>query len=80
MTVSNKILVTNCTNENVRIASIAVATPPHSVNQVQSEAFLTKHYSDKLNSKSLAIMRKIFAHPGISRRHLAVDNLECLVN
>ncbi len=70
----------NSTDVNVRIASIAVSTPPHSVNQVQSEAFLSKYYSDKLSSKSLAIMRKILAHPGISRRHLAVDNLECLVN
>lgn len=80
MTVSDKILVPNRTNKNVRIASIAVATPPHSINQAQSEAFLTKYYSDKLSSKSLTIMRKIFAHPSISRRHLAVDNLECLVD
>lgn len=67
-------------NGNVRIASIAVATPPHCINQAQAEAFLIKHYSDRLNQKSLAIVRKIFAHPSVLRRHLAVDDLECLVN
>ncbi|HHT9123938.1 MAG TPA: type III polyketide synthase, partial [Candidatus Wunengus sp. YC63] len=67
-------------NENVHIASIATATPPFTINQAQAEAFLVKHYSDKLSQKSLAIMHKIFAHPSVQHRHLAVDNLECLVN
>ena len=67
-------------NENVHIASIATATPPYAINQAQAEAFLVKHYSDKLSQKSLAIMHKIFAHPSVQNRHLAVDNLECLVN
>jgi len=67
-------------NGNVHIASIATATPPYAISQVQAEAFLVKHYSDKLSQKSLAIMHKIFAHPSVQNRHLAVDNLECLVN
>ena len=67
-------------NENVYIASIATVTPPYTINQAQAEAFLVKHYSDKLSPKSLAIMHKIFAHPRVHQRHLAVDNLECLVN
>ena len=67
-------------NENVHIASIATATPPCTINQAHAEAFLVKHYSDKLSPKSLAIMHKIFTHPSVQNRHLAVDNLECLVN
>src|SRR3990172_11265729 len=67
-------------NENVHIASIATALPPYTINQAQAEAFLVKHYSDKLSPKSLAIMHKIFAHPSVQHRRLAVDNLECLVN
>ena len=67
-------------NENVHIASIATAIPPYTINQAQAEAFLVKHYSDKLSKKSLAIMHKIFTHPSVQQRRLAVDNLECLVN
>ena len=67
-------------NEHVHIASIATTTPPYIVNQAQAEAFLVKHYSDKLSPKSLAIMHKIFTHPSVQRRHLAVDDLACLVN
>jgi alkylresorcinol/alkylpyrone synthase len=67
-------------NGNIRIASVAVATPPYCINQAQAEAFLIKHYSDSLSQKSLSLVRKIFAHPSVLRRHLAVDDLECLVN
>ena len=73
-------LPSNSTKGTVRIGSIAVATPPYRINQAQAEAFLTKHYSEKLSPRNLAIMRKIFAHPSVIRRHLAVENLECLVN
>lgn len=66
--------------EKAHIASVAVATPPLIVNQTQAEAFLLKHYSDKISSKNLAITRKIFAHPSVLRRHLAVEDLECLFN
>src|SRR3990170_677638 len=67
-------------NENVHIASIATAIPPYTINQAQAETFLTKHYSDKLSSRSLGILHKIFAHPSILRRHIAVEDLESLVN
>lgn len=80
MTNNDKRLSLNSTNGKAHIASIAVATPPYTVNQAQAGAFLVKHYSDKLSPKSLAILRKIFAHPGVSRRHLAVDDLACLVD
>lgn len=70
----------NSANGKAHIASIAVATPPYSINQAHAGAFLMKHYSDKLSPKSLAILRKVFAHPSVLRRHLAVDDLTCLVN
>ncbi len=70
----------NSTKGNVRIATVAVATPPYIISQAQAETFLTKHYSDKLSSRSLGILHKIFAHPSILRRHIAVEDLESLVN
>jgi alkylresorcinol/alkylpyrone synthase len=77
---NDKRLSSNSTNGKAHIASIAVATPPYTVNQAQAGAFLVKYYSDKLSPKSLAILRKIFAHPSVLYRRLAVDDLACLVN
>lgn len=67
-------------NEDVYIASIAITTPPYTVDQPRAEAFLIKHYAKKLSPERLAIMHRMFSHPGIARRHLAVDDLEQLVN
>ncbi|MCF6157152.1 MAG: type III polyketide synthase [wastewater metagenome] len=65
---------------DVYVASTAVTTPPYSITQAQAKEFLIRHYSDKLNPKSLAIMHKVFSHQSIVRRYLAVDNLDCLVD
>ncbi|MDN3514208.1 MAG: type III polyketide synthase [Candidatus Brocadia sp.] len=70
----------NSTGGKTHIASIAVATPPYTINQAQAGAFLLKHFSDKISPKSLSILRKIFAHPSVLQRRLAVDDLECLVH
>lgn len=70
----------NFFREDVSIASIAVATPPFRISQAQAEAFLIKYYSDKLSRRSLSVMRRIFAHPSVSHRYLAVEDIECLVN
>ncbi len=67
-------------NENVSIASLSTVTPPYVIKQAEAEAFLAKHYASKLGPKSLARMKKIFAHPGVLCRHIATDNIECLVN
>lgn len=62
------------------IASVALASPPYTVDQKESEAFLTEHYSNKLSPRNLAIMQKMFAHPSVLRRHLALESLESLVS
>jgi len=67
-------------NESVSIASIAVATPPYVVKQSEALSFLTNHYSKILGPKSLLKMHKIFKHPSVLKRHLAVNDIECLVN
>ena len=79
-TLNNESASLTSKNGKVHLASIAVATPPYSVSQAQAEAFLVKHYSDKLSQRSLTILRKIFAHPSVLRRHLAIEDIECLVN
>jgi predicted naringenin-chalcone synthase len=67
-------------NESVSIASIAVATPPYVVKQSEALAFVTNHYSKILGPKSLSKMHKIFTHPSVLKRHIAVNDIECLVN
>ncbi len=70
----------NPDQRKISIASVRVAKPPFTITQEQAKTFLLKHYSDRLSSKNLAVLRKIFDHPSISRRHLAIESLECLVN
>ncbi|MBV6519588.1 MAG: type III polyketide synthase [Candidatus Brocadia sp.] len=54
--------------------------PPYRVSQAHAEEFLVRAYADKLSKKNLAILRKIFAHPGIVHRHLALDDLKGLIH
>ncbi len=67
-------------HKNVYLASMAVTTPPYWINQAQAESFLVKHYTGKLSRRSLAIMHKVFSHPSVLRRHIAVEDLKDLVN
>lgn len=79
-TMNDKMLSSNAFQEQVFLASVAVATPPYCIDQTQAESFLVKHYSNKLSRRSLAVIRKIFSHPSVLRRHIAVKDLENLVN
>jgi predicted naringenin-chalcone synthase len=62
------------------IASVAVATPPYTTDQVSAEGFIKSHYSAKLSPRSLSIIQKVFSHPSISRRSFAFDSPECLLD
>lgn len=62
------------------IASVATSVPPFVASQKEIKTFLLKHYSAKLNSRSLDVLNKVFSHPSMQRRHFAVDNLEALLN
>lgn len=75
-----KILNKENNPKKVHIASVAVATPPYTIDQVQAEAFFIKYYSNKLSSRTLNIMHKIFVHPSILKRHFAIENPECLID
>jgi len=43
------------------------------MEQAEVCRFLREHYADRLSAHGLSIMEKVFAHPGIRRRHFAVD-------
>ncbi|MHC4321590.1 MAG: type III polyketide synthase [Planctomycetota bacterium] len=67
-------------DESVSITSLGLATPPYAVKQSDAEAFLRNHYSEVLEPKSLSKMIKIFAHPSVLKRNIAIKDLESLVN
>jgi predicted naringenin-chalcone synthase len=67
-------------NSNPHIASFATAVPPFIASQEEIKAFIKKYYSDKLKTRSLAVIDKIFSHPSMNRRHFAIDNFETLLN
>ena len=47
------------------IGAVAVASPPFQADQTMADQFFTKHYARRLSPRMLALMHKIFAHPGI---------------
>ena len=62
------------------IASVATATPPHTVTQDVLEQLAHKHYKGRLSSRSLALIHALFSHPSIRQRNFAIDNVEDLVD
>ncbi len=66
--------------ERAHIASVGIAVPPFSVDQIESGEELIERFKDKMSARSLALMKKIFAHPSIKRRHLAIEDRESFFN
>lgn len=64
----------NTQKSNAYIASFACVAPPFSADQASSAELVKKHYASKLNARSLGLIRATFSHPGIRKRHFAVDD------
>lgn len=56
------------------LASVGLAVPPLSVDQKVAAGLLKEHFRHKLTARSLAQIRATFHHPGIRKRHFAVDD------
>jgi predicted naringenin-chalcone synthase len=68
------------TTPGTHIASIAVATPPLTLEQTELGRLAAKHYQGRLSPRSMSIIRTLFAHPSIKQRSLAIDNVDNLVD
>lgn len=64
----------------IYISSLATAVPPYSADQAYAEEFMRTHFGGRLNSRSLGLLRTVFSHPGIKKRHFAFDDPRCLVD
>ncbi|RPI35766.1 MAG: type III polyketide synthase, partial [Nitrospiraceae bacterium] len=62
------------------IASVGVATPPHTLDQAELGRIANKHYQEKLSPRSMKLLHSFFSHPSIKRRNFAIDNIEDLVD
>ncbi len=62
------------------IASLAVATPPNSIDQHELERLAHKHYKGRLSERSMSLIHGLFSHPSIQRRSFAIENVEDLVD
>jgi predicted naringenin-chalcone synthase len=59
---------------SVYIASIATAVPDCSVDQATAAELLRTHFGPQLTPRSLGLIRTSFSHPGIRKRHFAIDD------
>jgi alkylresorcinol/alkylpyrone synthase len=68
------------TASGTQIASVAVATPPHTLDQAELGRLAHKHYQRRLSPRSMSLIHALFSHPSIKRRNFAIDNVENLVD
>jgi len=66
--------VINGPNGSAYIASFACVVPPFSSDQASSAELVRKHYASRLSARSLGLIRATFSHPGIRKRHFAVED------
>jgi predicted naringenin-chalcone synthase len=59
---------------NPHIASLAVSSPPYSADQGFAEEFVKRHFSGRLDKRSMHFVHTFFSHPSIRKRHYAIDD------
>ena len=62
------------------IASMSTVVPQYSADQTFAGEFMRTHYGARLNSRSMSLIRTIFSHPSIEKRHFAFDDPRCLLD
>jgi predicted naringenin-chalcone synthase len=66
-------------DSTVHIASFALASPPFVAEQAVAGAFMEEHYRGKLNKRSMAVLKSMFSHPSVQRRHFAIEDPNCFI-
>lgn len=64
----------------VYLSTVATALPPYGADQDLAASFFREHYGNRLSPRSLKVMENILGHPGIRRRHFALEDPACLVD
>ena len=58
---------------------MAVAVPPCSLDQSETDRVIQHYYKGRLSSRSLSLIKSLLGHPSIRRRCFAVDRPEVLI-
>ena len=72
--------MTTSKQSNAYIASFAVVPGPYVADQAFAEEFMKKNYGNRLNSRSMGLIKTCFSHPSINKRHFAIDDPRELVD
>lgn len=75
-----KLESSNGSGGSAYIASFACVAPPLSVDQAASAELVKKHYASRLSARSMGLVRATFSHPGIRKRHFAVEEPERIMD
>ena len=62
------------------IASVAVATPPFTIDQAEVERHLLERYSETLSSRSRSLLHSLLTHPSIRKRSFAIEDPGSFLN
>lgn len=62
------------------IGPVSIAVPPFAMGQAEIADFLIGSWRDRLGPESIALISKLFDHPGIVKRHFAIDSPRVLLN
>ncbi|MGD9200626.1 MAG: 3-oxoacyl-[acyl-carrier-protein] synthase III C-terminal domain-containing protein [Chitinispirillia bacterium] len=63
-----------------KIITIGTSLPSFILKQDTADSLLTEHYGDILSKRGMDVMHQILSHPGITKRHVAVNNIEELLS
>jgi predicted naringenin-chalcone synthase len=58
------------------IGAVATAAPAFALGQVEAGEHLLRRFAHQLRPRSVALSRKLSAHPSIRKRHFAIDSPE----
>ncbi|MDA1087191.1 MAG: type III polyketide synthase [Verrucomicrobia bacterium] len=58
------------------VAAVAVAQPDRQLDQGEALAIMQSRYDAELSDRSRAMMRKVFRHPSVQRRRIALELTE----
>jgi predicted naringenin-chalcone synthase len=61
---------------SAHIGAVATAVPTLAVGQVEANEHLLRRYAHRLRPRSVALSRRLAAHPSIRKRHFAIDSPE----
>ncbi|TAN61381.1 type III polyketide synthase [bacterium] len=68
------------TSRGKHIASVGTVVPERTIIQAEAIEVIEKHYKGKISNESMELARRIFGHPSVKTRHIAINDPAFLIN